>query len=74
MAVGTGAPKRGTTISPRGKRFRAGTAGTLREVLYGPSTDSEGTTNLVGALRKALATCGYSDLKEFQRVEVVVTC
>jgi IMP dehydrogenase len=58
----------------RGKRFRAGTAGTLREVLYGPSTDSEGTTNLVGALRKALATCGYSDLKEFQRVEVVVTC
>jgi IMP dehydrogenase len=45
----------------------------LREVLYGPSTDAEGTTNLVGALRKALATCGYSDLKEFQRVEVVVS-
>jgi IMP dehydrogenase len=27
----------------------------------------------VGALRKSMATCGYSDLKEFQRVEVVAT-
>jgi IMP dehydrogenase len=67
-----GAEARHNDLS-RGQRFRAGTAGTLREVLYGPSTDSEGTTNLVGALRKALATCGYSDLKEFQRVEVVVS-
>jgi IMP dehydrogenase len=29
--------------------------------------------NLVGALRRSLATCGYSDLKEFQRVELVIT-
>ena len=29
--------------------------------------------NLFGALRRAMATTGYSDLKEFQRVEVVVT-
>ena len=29
--------------------------------------------NLVGALRRAMATTGYSDLKEFQRVEVTVT-
>jgi IMP dehydrogenase len=28
--------------------------------------------NLFGALRKSMATCGYSDLKEFQRVEVVI--
>ena len=28
--------------------------------------------NLLGALRRAMATAGYSDLKEFQRVEVVV--
>ena len=27
----------------------------------------------MGALRKTMATSGYSDLKEFQRVEVVVT-
>jgi IMP dehydrogenase len=29
--------------------------------------------NVIGALRKAMATTGYSDLKEFQRVEMVVT-
>jgi hypothetical protein len=28
--------------------------------------------NLMGALRRTIATAGYSDLKEFQRVEVVV--
>jgi IMP dehydrogenase len=58
---------------PRGVRYKAGTAGSLHEIFYGPAGDAEGTTNLVGALRKSLATCGYSDLKEFQRVEVVVT-
>ena len=33
----------------------------------------DGYMNLVGALRKAMATTGYSDLKEFQRVEMVIT-
>ena len=28
--------------------------------------------NLIGSLRRTMATAGYSDLKEFQRVEVVV--
>jgi IMP dehydrogenase len=28
--------------------------------------------NLVGALKRAMATTGYTELKEFQRVEVVV--
>jgi IMP dehydrogenase len=49
-----------------------GTLGTLQEILEGPGRSADGTTNLVGALRRAMATCGYSDLKEFQRVEVVV--
>ena len=37
-----------------------------------PAAVADGTTNLVGALRRAMATTGYSDVKEFQRVEVVV--
>ena len=28
--------------------------------------------NLIGALKRSMATTGYTDLKEFQRVEVVV--
>jgi IMP dehydrogenase len=46
---------------------------TLDQVLNGPSTTPEGYLNLFGALRRALGKAGYSDLKEFQRVEVVVT-
>ena len=46
--------------------------GTLDEILHGPSRTPDGTMNLVGALRRAMATTGYSDLKEFQRVEIVV--
>jgi len=57
---------------PRGERVEVGTVGTLQQVLTGPGQSADGTTNLVGALRRAMATTGYSDLKEFQRVEVVV--
>jgi IMP dehydrogenase len=57
---------------PRGRRNVLGTVGTLEEILHGPSRTADGSMNLVGALRKAMATTGYSDLKEFQRVEVVV--
>jgi IMP dehydrogenase len=57
---------------PRGERIHIGTSGSLEEVLFGPSTTSDGTMNLVGALRRAMATTGYTELKEFQRVEVVL--
>ncbi|GAB3800780.1 GuaB3 family IMP dehydrogenase-related protein [Humibacter antri] len=57
---------------PRGHRVRVAQTGTLEEILYGPARVADGTANLVGALRRSMATTGYSDLKEFQRVEVVV--
>ena len=57
---------------PRGERVRVGTTGTLAEILLGPSRVPDGTMNLFGALRRAMATTGYSELKEFQRVEVTV--
>jgi IMP dehydrogenase len=57
---------------PRGQRIPIGTAGTLEEILFGPSRTADGTMNLVGALRRSMATTGYTELKEFQRVEVVV--
>jgi IMP dehydrogenase len=58
---------------PRGARVEVGIIGTLEQILHGPSTVADGMLNLVGALRRTMATSGYSDLKEFQRVEVVVT-
>ena len=57
---------------PRGNRVEVGTVASLEEVLFGPSTVADGRVNLMGALRRSMATTGYSDLKEFQRVEVVV--
>jgi len=57
---------------PRGERVEIGTIGTMQEILFGPSRVADGTMNLIGALRRSLATTGYTDLKEFQRVEVVI--
>ncbi len=58
---------------PRGERVHVGIRGSLEEILFGPGRNADGSTNLIGALRRAMATTGYSDLKEFQRVEVVVS-
>jgi IMP dehydrogenase len=58
---------------PRGERVAIGSVGTLEEILFGPSRVADGTMNLVGALRRAMATTGYTELKEFQRIEVVLS-
>ena len=58
---------------PRGRRKRFRTLGSLEQILLGPSTVSDGSMNLVGALRRTLATTGYTEVKEFQRVEVVLS-
>ncbi len=59
--------------NPRGDRVNVGTVAPLEQLLFGPSHHTNGTSNLVGALRRSMATTGYSDLKEFQRVDVVVS-
>ncbi|MDX3657100.1 GuaB3 family IMP dehydrogenase-related protein [Streptomyces sp. ID05-26A] len=44
----------------------------LRKLLFGPSSDPRGVTNLFGALKRAMAKTGYSDLKEFQKVGLTI--
>jgi IMP dehydrogenase len=46
--------------------------GTLQQVLLGPAEIADGRTNLFGALRRTMAKTGYRDLKEFQRVDLVL--
>ena len=58
---------------PRGFRSYVGTVGTMAEILNGPSDRADGTLNIMGALRRTLATTGYADVKELQRVEVVLS-
>jgi IMP dehydrogenase len=47
-------------------------AGSLEQVLLGPAETSDGRTNLFGALKRTMAKTGYRDLKEFQRVDLVI--
>ena len=57
---------------PRAARVETPALGTLEEVLLGPARRNDGRLNLFGALRKSLATCGYANIKEFQKAEVMV--
>ena len=57
---------------PRGARVKTGDLGTLQEILVGPAHENDGRRNLFGALRASMATTGYSDVKEFQKAEVMI--
>ncbi len=66
-----GAEARHQTL-PRGFRTNVGTVGTLEDIMFGPSHNADGATNYIGALRRAMATTGYVDLKSFQRCPITV--
>jgi IMP dehydrogenase len=73
------APGRGTNWGmaapsptlPRGTRIRVGTAGPLERILLGPARVTDGTENLVGALRQSMAALGARTIREMQQVEMV---
>jgi IMP dehydrogenase len=57
---------------PRGARVQVKQVASLEEILVGPATENDGTLNLMGALRTSMATCGYENIHEFQRAEVML--
>jgi IMP dehydrogenase len=57
---------------PRGTRVKTTTIGTLEEIMIGPAHENDGSLNLVGGLRNAMATCGYDSIQAFQKCEVMV--
>jgi IMP dehydrogenase len=57
---------------PRGARVATVQNGSLEEILTGPAHENDGTFNLLGGLRTSMATCGYQDLAEFNRAELMV--
>jgi IMP dehydrogenase len=58
-------------VLPRGTRIKVGTVGSLEKILLGPATVSDGSQNLVGALRQSMAALGARTLREMQAVEMV---
>ncbi len=57
---------------PRGTRIRVGTTGTLEQILFGPTSVTDGSQNLVGALRTAMGVCGAASIQEFHQAEMVI--
>src|ERR687890_273645 len=57
---------------PRGARVQTVQNGSIEEILVGPAHENDGTFNLMGALRTSMATCGYKDIAEFNRAELMI--
>ena len=79
LARASEAPGRGTNWGmaapsptlPRGTRIKVGTVGTLERILFGPAHVTDGSENLVGALRQSMAALGARTIAEMQQVEMV---
>ncbi len=57
---------------PRGTRIKVGITGTLEQVLFGPTSLTHGSQNLVGALRNCMGVCGAASVAEFHQTEMVI--
>jgi len=79
LARATEAPGRGTNwgmaapspVLPRGTRIKVGTVGPLERILSGPSAVTDGTQNLIGALRQSMAALGARTIADMHEVEIV---
>ena len=79
LARASEAPGRGTNwgmaapspVLPRGTRIRVGTTGSLERILLGPASVTDGSENLIGALRQSMAALGARTIRDMQRVEIV---
>jgi IMP dehydrogenase len=57
---------------PRGTRIHIGVNTTVERLLFGPTSRTDGTENLVGAIRSAMGMCGAQTINEFHSVELIV--
>lgn len=57
---------------PRGTRIKVGVNGTLEQILFGPTSRTDGTQNLVGALRTCMGVCGSETISDMHEVEMVI--
>ncbi len=57
---------------PRGTRIEVGVTSPLKQILFGPTSRTDGSENLVGAIRTAMGVCGAATIREMQQVEMVI--
>ena len=57
---------------PRGTRITVGTKGTIQQILFGPTSVTNGTQNLIGALKVSMGMCGAYTIRDFHKAEMVI--
>jgi IMP dehydrogenase len=57
---------------PRGTRIRVGTTASLEQILFGPTSVTDGTQNLIGALRTGMGVCSARTIKEMHKVKMII--
>jgi len=57
---------------PRGTRVNVGVKGTLKEILFGPTSVTDGTQNLIGALRICMGMVGAQTIQEMHNAEIIM--
>jgi len=57
---------------PRGTRIKVGVAGSLEQILFGPTSLTNGTQNLVGALRTCMGVVGAATVHEMHQADMVI--
>ena len=57
---------------PRGTRVKVGTKGSLSQILYGPTSVTDGTQNFIGALRVGMGMCGAYSVQDLHKAEMVI--
>lgn len=75
-----GAPGRGFhwgmatphAMLPRGVRVQVGQSHSVEKLLFGPTSKTDGTENLVGALTTSMSTCGAQTIKEFHDARMII--
>ena len=57
---------------PRGTRIKVGTKASVLQIMYGPTSVTDGTQNFVGALKVAMGMCGAYTIRDFHKSEMIV--
>ncbi|HAL46766.1 MAG: GuaB3 family IMP dehydrogenase-related protein [SAR202 cluster bacterium] len=57
---------------PRGTRVNVGVKGSLRQILFGPTSKTDGTQNLIGALRICMGMIGAATIKDMHEVAELI--
>jgi IMP dehydrogenase len=57
---------------PRGTRVKVGTNATIEQLLYGPTSMTDGSENFIGALRTCMGVCGALTLKDMHKAKMII--